>query len=719
MDGSLDKDGPAIHVLYKPIWDGLVSLKKRGIKIRCITEVTLDNIHYCKKLLEVSEIRHLDGVRINFGIDDRKQVLLHGISYKTNPISQAILTSVKGFVEAQQYMFENLWNKAIPAIEKIKEIEEGVEPIQTKILDNQEEIYKRFLDTIKKSKERYVCSSIGGMKIIYNNFFELYKDIIERQKRGEGSGIKWLTYIGNNKNSVELVKKFLDAGIQVRHIKNLPSMNFSFNSNSIQTTIGNMEEGKFMDRLLISNEPTYVKHFMLFFNDLWNKHGIDAKERIKDIEEGIDYDIEVIRNSDRAVDKYLDAVKSAQSEIFCIFPTSKTFIRQIKVLESAIRPLEYRKIKVRILTPANESVQKYIKLFFKKYRKENNANPNPSSIVSFSNKDIEVRYIEQMSHTKATILIVDRTESLVMEVKDDTNDSFTEAIGLSTYSTSKAGVLSYVAIFENLWKQSELYQQIKESIEELKINDRMQKEFINIAAHELRTPIQPILGFSYVVKDKIKDVEQKDLLDIIIKNANKLKNLTEDILDVTKIEANKFNLNKNAFDIGDLLQSLIKELEHRATNDNKKIEFKLHYKNVDSNTIVFADRNRITQVISNLIDNSIKFIAIENENKERNGLISINVEKTKINNKESENSDNTKDGIIIGIKDNGKGIDLEIFPRLFTKFASESFQGTGLGLFISKNIVKAHGGKIWAKNNKDGKGATFSFSLPLYKEQKV
>jgi len=87
MDGSLDKDGPAIHVLYKPIWDGLVSLKKRGIKIRCITEVTLDNIHYCKKLLEVSEIRHLDGVRTNFGIADRKQVLLHGISYKTNPIS--------------------------------------------------------------------------------------------------------------------------------------------------------------------------------------------------------------------------------------------------------------------------------------------------------------------------------------------------------------------------------------------------------------------------------------------------------------------------------------------------------------------------------------------------------------------------------------------------------------------------------------------------------
>jgi hypothetical protein len=161
IDGSLDKDGPATHVLYKPIWDGLASLKKRGIKIRCITELTVDNIHYCKKLMEISELRHLDGVRTNFGIADGKQVLLHGISYKINPISYAILTSVKGFVDAQQYMFENLWYKAIPAIQKIKEIEEGVEPIQTRILEDQEDIYKRFLDTIKKSNERYVCSSIG------------------------------------------------------------------------------------------------------------------------------------------------------------------------------------------------------------------------------------------------------------------------------------------------------------------------------------------------------------------------------------------------------------------------------------------------------------------------------------------------------------------------------------------------------------------------------
>src|SRR4029078_12152032 len=426
---------------------------------------------------------------------------------------------------------------------------------------------------------------------------------------------------------------FLDAGIQIRHIKNLPSMNFSFDSKSIQLTIERMDKGRLMNSLLISNEPAYIKHFTSYFQELWNNYGIDALERIKDIEEGMEHYIEVIRHADRSLCIYLDIVKSATSEIFFIFPTPKAFIRQLKPIDLAIQASKERKVKVKILTPYNEFVERSIKHFLKE---EQTQNPEISkeSIISFSDHDnVKIRYIEKMSNTKATILLVDRKESLVMELKDDTKDNFTEAIGLSTHSTSKAGVLSYVAIFENLWKQSELYQQIKESIEELKINDRMQKEFINIAAHELRTPIQPILGLSHVIKSKIKDPEQKELLDIVIKNAKKLKNLTEDILDVTKIEANKLTLNKNVFDIEGLLQSLIKEFEYRATNDNKKIEFKLHFNNVDSNTIVFADKNRITQVISNLIDNSIKFIAIENRKEDQNGLISINIEKTKINNK--------------------------------------------------------------------------------------
>ena len=199
------------------------------------------------------------------------------------------------------------------------------------------------------------------MQMVYNNFFNLYKDIVEKQKRGEGKGIKWLTYIDDKKNSIDLVKTFLNAGIQVRHIKNLPSMNFSVDTNSIQATIERMDNGILMNSLLVSNEPAYIKHFTLFFQELWNRYGIDAVERIRDIEEGMEYDIEVIRHSDRTLEIYLDIVNSSQSEILFIFPTPKAFIRQLKAIDLANQASKERKAKVRILTPSNELVEKMIK----------------------------------------------------------------------------------------------------------------------------------------------------------------------------------------------------------------------------------------------------------------------------------------------------------------------------------------------------------------------
>ncbi len=172
------------------------------------------------------------------------------------------------------------------------------------------------------------------------------------------------------------------------------------------------------------------------------------------------------------------------------------------------------------------------------------------------------------------------------------------------------------------------------------------------------------------------------MLDILIRNAKRLKELTEEILDVTKIEGDKLNLNKNALNIIDLLQDLIKEFEHDVEG-SKKIKFEMLFKDGDSNTvIVFVDRNRIVQVISNLIYNSINSIKMKDEN----GLISINVEKTKINSKENESSNSFTDEVIISIKDNGKGIDSEIFPRLFTKFASNSFQGVAWDYLYQKAL---------------------------------
>ena len=259
---------------------------------------------------------------------------------------------------------------------------------------------------------------------------------------------------------------------------------------------------------------------------------------------------------------------------------------------------------------------------------------------------------------------------------------------------------------------------------ELKQMDKMKDEFINVAAHELRTPIQPIIGLSELLRSRMRNnisrsdnsgggrssstnAENQEFIDIIMRNGKRLQKLIDDVLDVTKIDSQSLQLNKEYFDLNDLIISIIDDIvatdaesmaygffvsKHKRTKNNPKMVY--HPRHLS----VYADKNRIAQVISNLLDNAQKFTS--------EGSIVITADK-----KVSNNRDNSM--AIVSVCDSGSGIDPEIMSRLFTKFSSKSFSGTGLGLYISKNIIEAHGGKIWAENNKDGKGATFSFILPM------
>ena len=282
---------------------------------------------------------------------------------------------------------------------------------------------------------------------------------------------------------------------------------------------------------------------------------------------------------------------------------------------------------------------------------------------------------------------------------------------MSTYSNSKAGVLSYVAIFEKLWKQSELYEQLMKAHEQLKIHDKMQKEFIDVAAHELRTPpIQPIIGLSEVVLRNTKDAEQAKLLEVVNRNAKRLQRLTEDILDVTKIESQSLNLKKEQFNLNEVITNAIEDIMTKkvflTSSKTKNPAIKLSSSH-PQDIPVYADKGRISQVVSNLLDNAVKFTKAA----EDNIIVMIRKEGGE---EGEEGPNNNNQWVIVSIKDTGTGIDPQILPRLFTKFATKSQTGgTGLGLFICKGIVEAHSGKIWAENNNEGKGATFSFSLPV------
>ena len=684
MDICFDSEAPSIVVEIEAYRNGYKDIRNRGGKIRAFTEITKDNVHYCKELLKlVDELRHLEGMKGGIAVSET-EYMATTVLQEATPLTQVIYSNIREVVEQMQYIFDIFWYRAIPAGQKIREIEEGIEHVETKVLENPDEIFNHMKYAIENASDRSVCSSLGGMQLIYDNFFDLYKKIIDKHKTGEGDGVRWITTIDND--SKDLVKIFLDAGAQIRHVKNPPPMNFAVDGRYFHATVEKMEGGKMMRSLLTSNEPVYVNHYNSIFEELW-KNGIDAIQRIKDVEEGVDLaEIEVIPRSSRARIVYLELVRNAREGILFIFPTSSAFIRQDKIgaIPLAVEAAKKRNVKVRILVPYIEAVENRLKL------KEEELGQEEHRIY---NHNVDVRYIEQMSGTRVTILVVDRKESLVMELRDDSKTTFDEAIGLSTYSNSKAGVLSHVAIFENLWKQTELYEDIKKAHEQLKMHDIMQKEFINIAAHELRTPIQPILGLTELLRSQIIDVKQRELLDITIRNAKRLQRLTEDILDVTKIETKSLGLKKELFNLNQVILNTIADSKNQIAKENK--DDKLKFQLIDSEEAIFieADKGRITQVILNLLSNAIKFT---NE-----GMITIAAEK-----KNNE--------VFVSIRDTGIGIDPEIIPRLFTKFATKSIttRGTGLGLFISRSIIEAHGGMIGADNNKDENGATFFFTLP-------
>jgi signal transduction histidine kinase len=233
---------------------------------------------------------------------------------------------------------------------------------------------------------------------------------------------------------------------------------------------------------------------------------------------------------------------------------------------------------------------------------------------------------------------------------------------------------------------------LEKANEELKQHDNMQKEFINVAAHELRTPIQTIIGYCEMISIAPKNTNK--YLESIRRNAERLSNLTDDILDITRIESNKLKIEKSEFDLKEKINNVIKDLDIKDKNDRKQnIEF---ISSFNEQIIVFADKIRIYQVISNLLKNALKFTP--------NGKITVILEKAERNDKKF---------IVVRIKDDGKGIDPQVLPILFKKFVTKSETGTGLGLYISKNIIEAHGGSIRGYNNLDGKGATFEFTLPL------
>ena len=419
------------------------------------------------------------------------------------------------------------------------------------------------------------------------------------------------------------------------------------------------------------------------FEMLWNK-AIPAEDKIREIEEGLKSEfLEVISNSKKATDIYIELAKSVKKEALILFAHSKAIIRadRLGILDYLIDACKNKGALVKIITPLTEE--------------------NSQIVQQICDRAPSIKILNGGS-SHSGLFIADNTTFIRFDLKDPKAEQFSEAIGFVEHSNSRVGVYSARSFFELLWNEHIQYEKLKEA-------DNMKNQFINVAAHELRTPIQPILSLSQVLQSKINDSKQRELLDAVVRNAKRLQRLTEVILDITKIESNTLNLKIEHFNLIDVIENAIQDIRNQykmINNNNEKL--KLLYEPDIQNIFIKADKERIAQVISNLLSNAIKFT--------EEGSVTVNV---KVNKNTNNNDTNNSYAAIVSIKDTGEGVDPDFFPRLFTKFATKSLEGTGLGLFISKSIIEAHGGRIWAENNKGGneKGATFTFTLPISKQQ--
>jgi signal transduction histidine kinase len=522
IDSCGDYKAPSLIIEVDAYKKLLLDLKANGIKLRYITDITKDNIQYCKELLKFAkEIRHLDGIRANFSVSETEYMASATLQEEEQQhIPQVIYSNVKDLVGQQKYVFESLWNKSIPADQRFREIEDGIEAEIFEVLNNSERVSQILLDLAKSAKRELLI-----------------------------------------------------------HLPNVKSL-------------------ERLERLGV-----------------------------------IDYTINASQNG--AIVRMICPLSAGNSRI----------VKKITDNAPAIKIL--------------------------------NGNNSPYGMY-----------------------IVDGEKVIRAELKEPNAEKFSESIGFAVYSNSRRSVESFRSVFDLLWNERMLN-------EELRRADKMQKEFINMASHELRTPTQAILSYSELLQ---KHPERKEeMIQAMSRNAARLQKLTDDILDVTRIESETLMLKIEPLNLNDLISNIVEDYRNQIEKNDDDVRLFYEPKTTDSDSIIVeADRARMIQVISNLLSNALKFTK-----KEEEGSIYVTAEE------EEENHGSKRQEVVVSVKDTGKGIDPEIMPRLFTKFATKSETGTGLGLFICKSIIEVHGGRIWAENNNEGtkKGAIFSFSLPLNKKQ--
>ena len=551
----------------------------------------------------------------------------------------------------------------------------------TKVLYGVETVVNTIIEFLNRTNDAVYACVDQTRPILTLETLGLKNAFLYAKKRGVK--LHYVTEI--TKDNLSYCKQLMDMVDELRHLDGIKG-NFYVSESGYLAPATAHEVGKSASQVIYSNVTEIIEHQRYVFDSFWNK-AIQAGDRIREIEEGIDLaKTEVIHSPQKTMDTFLDMIKSAKHEILLILPTINAFLREERIgtFELLKNSILEKNVNVRIITPINDQIEALLQNV--SVAITNELPPERQGKDKKRQGDLQVQrstiQFKETAVTTVTLLVIDRKVSLAIEKTDDSKPDFMEAVGLSTYSNSEPTVVSYVSIFEALWKQAEL-------VNQLEAHDKLQREFINIASHEMKTPTQAILGYSELLETDPKN--NTEIIASLKRNASRLQRLTNDILEVSRIESQTLKLNKEKVNINEKIREIIDDVGSQVQNPN---DLRIIFSETKRPVHLQADKTRLYQVIANLLTNAIKFTNV--------GTITVSA---KVNDNNNE--------LIVTVKDSGEGIHSDVIPRLFTKFATKSNVGTGLGLYISKNIIEAHGGRIWAENNRDGKGANFTFTLPL------
>lgn len=714
MDITFDDKAPSIVIKIPQYYNGYLDILSRGGKIRCITIITKDNLEYCEELIKiVSELRHLDSLKGGIAIND-SEYMATTVLKEAQPLTEVIYSNVDEVVEQGQFVFDTLWKNAIPAHRRIREIKEGIKSYETKLIEESTDmvIENVISKILVPASDINICTSIEGIKYSKNYLTKFLTSSLQNKNMMSQKKVKILAEI--NRDNFELIKKLLELGIEIKHSNEVFSINYMVTESDLAVAIRRTGKDAPSDSILYSNDPSYLDHFSKVFAELW-KNGKDPDRILKSLEDETELSfIETIEDPEESVSLMRTLISFAETEILGILPSFNSFLRQVDIgMMGLIKTIASNKpdlnIRVLIAEEIDDRMRRQITMMFNQVCDQASESAEMNDIqLEYKFKGIEnfrLKLLDSKLFTEIGFLIVDKKKSLLIESQNISSMDMMQSIGLSSYSNSVRISKSYASIFEALWNQAELY-------DKLKVQDRLQKEFINIAAHELRNPIQSLLGFSDILMNSKGNTEACDQFIITINQSTKrLARLVDKVLNVTQLENELLILNKETFNLEQLVIDITKEYNNNIHLLNKKqleIEYLSQKDGDDTDTsfrrrdfcMVYADRVRIIQVIMNILENAIEFTKF--------GKIYLSLSQCLDSNE-----------LFLSISDSGCGIDSEVLPKLFSKFVSKSKKGTGLGLYISKKIIEAHGGKIWAENcfNANNKitGSKFTFSLPSRK----